>query len=260
MSLTASTPGGSAQHLTGQISYDRVIAPPLPASTDNLNPRGFVNSSGIYLIAPSAADITGLDGGRPARRVTLVNVGAATITLKANDGASLLGNRFIFAADVALTPSAPLIDLEWSPQYNGWIPVSAPGSGGGSGTFTNLTVTGTASFGGAIIESGIVTTPLTGDETLFAPAGISACSTLRINPDAAWSIEGFGMDDASSMDGRRLRLINIGAFDITLMHADADPPAINRILCPGSADFTLVTNGSCTIWYDTTSQRWRVLP
>lgn len=255
MSITATTPGGSPQQLNGQISYDRILTAPLAVSQNDYNPRGLVNTSGIYLRAPVPSTITGIEGGKPARRLTLVNTGDQTITLTDDDPASAAANRFLFGADVNLLGDQ-LIDLEWSPAANRWLPVAAPGAGGGiPGDFTDIIISG------SIIESGILTPDqITADEDDYAPIGISQSSTLRLSADAPHAITGFAMDDASDNDGRVLRIINVGAQDITMAHEGAASAAENRLRCPGSVDFTVVGNGSCTVWYDTDSTRWRVLP
>jgi hypothetical protein len=77
----------------------------ISSNVDNLE----INSNYVHIIASSDFDVTGLQApfdGDHASRVTLENESGAgvDITLKANDAGSNIGNRFIMAGDLVLTP------------------------------------------------------------------------------------------------------------------------------------------------------------
>lgn len=108
---------------------------------------------------------------------------------------------------------------------------------------------------GAIFDTGTVTpAQLTANTDNWAVTGLGAASTIRASTDASRNLTGI----ASPTAGQRVALINVGAFDLVLVH-DATSTAANRFLCPNSANLTLNPNDSVTLWYDTTSSRWRVI-
>jgi hypothetical protein len=84
-------------------------------------------------------------------------------------------------------------------------------------------------------------------------------STWRINSDAARDITGI----AGGWSGRRLTLINVGGFTITLKHDSASSAAGNRILGTGGLDVGITGNTAITnrvnLIYDDTTARWRVI-
>jgi parallel beta-helix repeat protein len=83
--------------------------------------------------------------------------------------------------------------------------------------------------------------------------------TWRINSDAARSITGI----AGGWPGRRLTLINVGGFAITLKNQDVGSVAGNRIVGTGAADVVLTADTAITnrvnLVYDDTTARWRVV-
>jgi hypothetical protein len=69
-----------------------------------------------------------------------------------------------------------------------------------------------------------------------------------------------GLDANGVSDGRVIVLINVGANDIVLKDSDGGSQAENQFQFPAAAgDVTLETDGSATLMYDATSQRWRLL-
>jgi len=81
---------------------------------------------------------------------------------------------------------------------------------------------------------------------------IGAQSSFRINSDAARNITGI----TGGFDGKLLIIRNTGAFAITFTHQDALSTATNRILCSTGANISLAANGTLTLQYDATTQRW----
>jgi hypothetical protein len=88
----------------------------------------------------------------------------------------------------------------------------------------------------------------------YAPTGLGHNLTFRLSTDASRNLTGI----VAQAGGTRMRLMNVGSFDLVLVH-DATSTAANRFLCPGSANKTLNANDSVDIEYDSTSSRWRVV-
>ena len=80
----------------------------------------------------------------------------------------------------------------------------------------------------------------------------------RISSDAARSIR--GVNASGPYDTRKIQLINVGGFDITLNneHASATTAEM-RIITGTGADLVLNPNEYATLIYDGTSARWRVV-
>lgn len=117
-------------------------------------------------------------------------------------------------------------------------------------TFTNTNL-----FLGALSERGTISPPqIVANTDNYAPASFATCSVMRLSTDAARNLTGI----AGGADGRLIRVFNVGAFNLVLVH-DATSTAANRFLCPGSANYTVTPNSAVILWYDATSQRWRVL-
>lgn len=129
-----------------------------------------------------------------------------------------------------------------------------------------LVVTGGPSrFNGAVQRSAVITpSALTVSTNDWAPTDIAGAYAVRVSSTGAIDLTGIytgGTGDTplpgSNAPGRELLLVNIGANTITLKH-DATSTAAYRFLCPGSVDFSLTANTCASLWYDTTSARWRV--
>lgn len=76
----------------------------------------------------------------------------------------------------------------------------------------------------------------------------------RMSSDASRDITGL----TYSWDGALIYWVNVGANNIVIKHEDANSTAANRFLCSTGADITLSANKMAMLWYDTTSDRWRV--
>ncbi len=76
----------------------------------------------------------------------------------------------------------------------------------------------------------------------------------RTSASVAVNLTGFG----NTYDGRQVCLMNVGPGTITFKHENASSTAANRFIGAVGADFTLVSGDSQTIWYDNTTQRWRL--
>lgn len=77
---------------------------------------------------------------------------------------------------------------------------------------------------------------------------------IRISSSGALNITGF----VASSGGDARLLSNVGSSSIMLKHNDNGSSANNRILCVGSTDFEIQSNGSAAIYYDDIDNKWRV--
>jgi hypothetical protein len=96
-----------------------------------------------------------------------------------------------------------------------------------------------------------------------SPAGMAATendyagavgSFARLTPNAAnTSLTGI----AGGADGRRLTIVNLGNAVIIVQNQDAGSAAANRIITTTLAATVIPAEGSMSLIYDATTQRWR---
>jgi len=94
----------------------------------------------------------------------------------------------------------------------------------------------------------------TSDSTSSNGNGIPV-GVLRLSSDASRDITGF----SGGSDGRRLLLINVGSNAIVLKHQNGSSVAANRIITRTGGDLSLAADDAVQLYYDSTTQRWRVL-
>lgn len=111
----------------------------------------------------------------------------------------------------------------------------------------NLTVQQTVKLTGAASPS-----QLTSNVDDYAPTGFATAAVLRLQSDVPRTITGL----AGGAAGRMVWLTNVGAQTLSLATESASSAAANRFAF-GASSFDLVAGGSISIWYDTTSSRWR---
>ena len=78
---------------------------------------------------------------------------------------------------------------------------------------------------------------------------------FRVSTDASRDLTGL----TNGIDGREVRLVNVGSNDLVVMHQDSNSDAANRFLCDTAADVTVSAEESVLCLYDSTTARWRVL-
>ena len=102
-----------------------------------------------------------------------------------------------------------------------------------------------------------VVTPaqLTGNVDDYAPTGLSTASILRLDSDAARTVTGI----SAAVTVLRKKLINIGAFDITLAHQSSSSVAANRFTIPGGADLVLEPGDAVDLFCDVATATWRAV-
>lgn len=109
---------------------------------------------------------------------------------------------------------------------------------------------------GFVTTTTVTPTALTVNTNDYAPNGLAAASVVRMAATGAINVTGLAA--ATGLSVCHL-LVNIGAFTMTLTHADAASASANRWRCPGAANFNLTTGKACWIWYDATSTVWQVV-
>lgn len=95
---------------------------------------------------------------------------------------------------------------------------------------------------------------LTGNQNNYAPTGWYPADVVLLDLDAARTITGFD----NTFDGDGKRILNISGFDLTISHNSASSSAINRVIAPGGADYTLTSGGGLWLTYDNTAAFWRI--
>lgn len=86
---------------------------------------------------------------------------------------------------------------------------------------------------------------------------IGAVGIVRLNPDTDRNLTGM----VPAANGQVVYLFNVattGTETITLVH-NATSTTTNRFLGPGNSDFKLRPRQGVVCWYDSTTQRWRLL-
>lgn len=143
------------------------------------------------------------------------------------------------------TGSADTVKMRVTNAGDVSIGPSAPGVSG----FDNARATA--------LSGDISPSALTGNVNDYAPTGLSTATVLRVDPGgAARQITGI----TGGADGRLLLLCNVATGTtntITLVNDSASSTAANRILGINGANVVIRPGGSCLLWYDSTSSRWR---
>lgn len=123
-----------------------------------------------------------------------------------------------------------------------------------------LSPAGDTAVAGAVFETGVITpSTITADQNDYAPAGFATAKVVRLthnNTGASRSITGL----AGGASGRRVTLCNVNgssAESLVLISESASSSAANRFGTQGAT----IGGGLCVdVWYDGTSNRWRVIP
>ncbi len=107
-------------------------------------------------------------------------------------------------------------------------------------------------YGLVINELLVVDSPvqITGDQDNYDPL---AAGVLRLTSDAARTVTGVGR----GRDGRRLVVINVGGFNITIAHQNVGSAAANRVITGTAADVALTPDDYMVLYYDHVTLRWR---
>lgn len=98
---------------------------------------------------------------------------------------------------------------------------------------------------------------LTGNTDNWNPTDVATATVIRVSTDASRNLTGI-LAAAGAVPFATKLLVNIGSFDLVLVH-DATSTAANRFLSPTGSDLTLAAGETATLWYDPTTQRWRIV-
>jgi hypothetical protein len=121
-------------------------------------------------------------------------------------------------------------------------------------TLASIRASGGMAFSGEEVQTGIVSpSTLTGNTDDWNPTGLATARIIRVNTDASHNLTGI----VAQASGTRISIINIGSFDLVLVHS-ATSTAANQFVLPGAANLTLTPGSAAEIWYDATSTRWRL--
>lgn len=99
-------------------------------------------------------------------------------------------------------------------------------------------------------QNNYATTDSTSVNGNSVPVGV-----LRLSSDASRDITGFADGDTN----RRLLILNVGSNNIVLKNQNAGSTAINRIITGTGGDLTIAADTARSLYYDSTTQRWRVV-
>ena len=103
------------------------------------------------------------------------------------------------------------------------------------------------------ISGDISPTSISSNQNDYNPTSLSTSTVLRLTSDASRNITGL----AGGADGRVILILNVGSNNIVLKNQDAGSTAANRFLFPGSTGVTIQAEDAVTLWYDSTTSRWR---
>lgn len=197
-------------------------------SADAFN-RLSVRSNAVLL-----ADIATGDGGSGDVRLQMSKEGSG------NTASMVFSSAFSGRAEFGLIGS-DAFKLKVSPDGSSFVEALAIDQASG-----NLTLPRALSLSGAISPGQI-----TSDQNDYAPSGFSAAGILRISTDAMRQITGL----AGGSSGRRVHVLNVGAFAAVLKNDNAASAAANRF--DFGSDLMLAPKQAASLIYDGTTSRWR---
>lgn len=235
---------GFVTNVTGTINATTVTAADISASDDLI-----VGDDAAITGTLTAADgsITGLWAVGSLTSATVAATGAVT-------GASVAVTGAATSATVAATGASTAASY------------TATGAVAGA----TLAASGAATVGGALTVTGILTTngDFTQEGRLLAGSG-TAAQFGAVATDVATGVskpicrisasEACTWNSLSPASAQRSLFVNVGTFNITLVHASGTGTAALTFLCPNSANYVLTPNSSVEVWYDPTSSRNRVV-
>jgi hypothetical protein len=122
---------------------------------------------------------------------------------------------------------------------------------------TSPTFSGTSTWSGPVIYSGVIspTALASGATNNWSPTGLSTCNVIRATANASGStLNGL----VAQAGGTQILLINLPGGTLTIANEAVGSTAANRFTV-GAASLALAPGQCCVLWYDGTSQRWRVV-
>jgi hypothetical protein len=199
----------------------------LTADQNNYAPG---NYDVLKLSSTLDVSITGVRGGVKGRSLKLYNIGAFSITLSHQNLSSDAANRFDFVNDIdfIIPPSGNAL-IYYDSAIQRWI--------GGDG----------ASLYGMLNE---VTPPqITSNQNNY---DIGFADILRLSTDADRIITGLD----GGVQGRSLKIFNIGSYAIILAHQNTASSASNRFKFSIITNVIIMPGSNIDLYYDVTQARW----
>jgi hypothetical protein len=123
-----------------------------------------------------------------------------------------------------------------------------------SNIITNIAVEQKANIDGSLYTTGILTpSAIASDVNNYNPSGLDNATILHLTSTLTVNVNGI----VASTNGRILTIVNIGStFNIVLTNQNVGSTSTNRFALDGQNQ-VLLPGQSCTIRYETSSQRWR---
>jgi hypothetical protein len=163
------------------------------ANQNNYTPTGIEEATIVFIsstvtTAPYAS-ITGLVGGTPGRRLTVLNIGANTVVLKQEDTDSAAANRFNFGrvAGSMRIDGGGALTLQWDADISRWRPEASFGIAlnGGLRDSGDPLAPYVFNIQKELYLMGVLgPTALGANQNNYAPTGIDTSSVLRLTTSA----------------------------------------------------------------------------
>jgi hypothetical protein len=113
-----------------------------------------------------------------------------------------------------------------------------------------LTVTNASTGGGSLAFTNSSPSGYTVDQNNLVLTG---SAFQRLSGTAARNITGIAPPSGSHVDGRMIRIYNVGSFNLTLKHNSGSSTAPNRMFCVQSVDIIIAPNDYAELIYDGTN-------
>jgi hypothetical protein len=201
-----------------------------------------------------------------------------TLTATAIYATSINSNNSVNSDGVTNDSYSWAIDgssLNWNSSFNirvSWSHIKGYGGAGmayvGDGTnntYATLHITDGGSNGGSLAYRA-TNVSITANTNNLTPSTFSAMQ--RWSSTANYNVTGFSPGGSTSFgggtptwihaSGRVIWVHNVGSYNITLKHEDANSTAANRFTNETGTDLILPPNSMVMLTYDSTTTRWRV--
>lgn len=276
----------------GNVAGANIFPTTLAANADDYNPTGLAGAGAIFLSASTPVQLTGLQGGRPGRRLEICDFpssGATTLTVVNESSASAAANRFTMSNPLGGAVQWPLngclhatyngATSRWAIEDTSFFPALELGGtldmagnvisnvgliGGDTSEFTTSKVDGTLTV--AALQGTIIRPTTTGTLNNWAPTGIATATDIFLTPTTTTTITGISIAGMGSIvDGRKLTICDVSATtDLILADENGGSTTGNQLLNVGLTNWRLTSpntgNGpDCVSYtYDTAFNEWRM--